>query len=124
MLKSSDVVAFAAATDLRRAREFYEQKLGLAVVSHDDFACVFDANGTMLRVTAVAAVVPAAYTVLGWRVADIKATVLGLAAAGVTFSRYDGMDQDEHGVWTAPGGAKIAWFSDPDGNTLSLTQFP
>lgn len=124
MLKSSDLVAFAAATDLRRAREFYEHKLGLPVVSHDDFACVFDANGTMLRVTAVAAVAPAAYTVLGWRVADIEATVLGLAAEGVAFSRYDGMDQDEHGIWTAPGGAQIAWFSDPDGNTLSLTQFP
>jgi catechol 2,3-dioxygenase-like lactoylglutathione lyase family enzyme len=124
MLKSSDVVAFAAATDLRRAREFYEQKLGLPVVSHDGFACVFDANGTMLRVTAVAAVAPAGYTVLGWRVTDIEATALGLVAAGVVFSRYDGMDQDEYGVWTAPGGAKIAWFSDPDGNTLSLTQFP
>jgi catechol 2,3-dioxygenase-like lactoylglutathione lyase family enzyme len=123
MLESSDVVAFAAATDLTRARMFYEQRLGLPVVSQNDFACVFDANGTMLRVTAVSEVARAGYTVLGWRVTDIEAAVRGLAARGVVFSWYDGMDQDENGVWTTPGGEKVAWFTDPDGNTLSLTQF-
>ena len=123
MLESSDVVAFAAATDLHRARGFYEQTLGLPVVEHNDFACVFDANGTMLRVTAVAEVARAGYTVLGWGVADIAAAVRGLSANGVVFLRYDGMAQDENGIWTTPGGDRVAWFADPDGNTLSLTQF-
>jgi catechol 2,3-dioxygenase-like lactoylglutathione lyase family enzyme len=123
MLESSEVIAFAAAADLTRARGFYEGKLGLSVVEQNDFACVFDANGTMLRVTAVPAVSPAGYTVLGWRVTDIEATASGLAARGVEFRRYDGMDQDEHGIWTTPGGDKVAWFTDPDSNTLSLTQF-
>ena len=123
MLESSDVVAFAAASDLRRARAFYELKLGLPVVEDNDFACVFDAHGTMLRVTAVSEVSRAGYTVLGWRVTDIEATVQGLTAKGVAFKTYAGMDQDESGIWTKPGGDKVAWFADPDGNTLSLTQF-
>lgn len=122
MLESSDLVAFVAATDLRRARVFYEEKLGLRVLEHNDFACVLDANGTMLRVTAVPEVARAGYTVLGWRVADIAAAVRDLAARGVTFLRYDGMNQDQDGVWTTSTGAKVAWFADPDGNTLSLTQ--
>lgn len=123
MLASSDLVAFAAASDLARARAFYEHKLGLPVVEDNDFAVVFDANGTMLRVTAVPEVSPAGYTVLGWRVTDIGAAVRGLQAKGVAFRTYDGMDQDENGIWTTPGGDKVAWFADPDGNTLSLTQF-
>ncbi len=123
MLKSSPVVAFAAAADLDRARAFYEQALGLPVVERNDFACVIDANGTMLRITAVPEVSRPGYTVLGWRVADISATARGLAAKGVVFERYDSMDQDDDGVWTTPGGDKVAWFTDPDGNILSLTQF-
>ena len=123
MLGSSAVVAFAATTDMPRAREFYEQTLGLSLVEHNDFACVFDANGTMLRVTAVAEMSGAPYTVLGWNVGDIDAIVDGLGARGVSFTRYDGMGQDARGVWTAPSGGRIAWFTDPDGNVLSLTQF-
>lgn len=123
MLESSELIAFAATTDLRRAREFYEQVLGLAVTEDTDIACVFDAHGTMLRVTAVPEVARPGYTVLGWRVTDIRATVRSLAARGVGFTRYDGMDQDENGVWTTPGGDQVAWFADPDGNTLSLTEF-
>lgn len=123
MLELSDVVAFAASTNLPRARVFYEEQLGLAVTDQNDFACVFDANGTMLRVTAVPKVSRGGYTVLGWRVADIAATVGGLASKGVVFQRYDGMDQDENGIWTTPGGDKVAWFTDPDGNILSLTEF-
>ena len=123
MLGSSNIIAFAAATDLGRARAFYEQALGLPVVEQNDFACVIDANGTMLRITAVPEVSRPGYTVLGWRVTDISATVRGLAAKGVVFERYDSMDQDDDGVWTTPGGDKVAWFTDPDGNILSLTQF-
>ena len=123
MLESSDVVAFAATTDLSRARAFYEQCLGLPLTEQTDFACVFDANGTMLRVTAVPEVPRAGYTVLGWRVTDITAAARDLADRGAVFLRYDGMDQDGDGVWTTPGGDKVAWFADPDGNILSLTQF-
>ena len=123
MLDAADLIAFAATTDLDRARVFYEQVLGLAVTEQTDLACVFDVNGIMLRVTAVPEVARAGYTVLGWRVADITAAVRELSARGVTFLRFDGMDQDADGVWTSPGGGRIAWFADPDGNTLSLTQF-
>jgi predicted enzyme related to lactoylglutathione lyase len=123
MLESSDVIAFAAVTDVHRARMFYEQILGLPVTEHNDFACVLDANGTMLRLTAVPGVAGASYTVLGWKVTDIPAAVRELAARGVDFLRYDGMDQDQDGIWTAPGGDRVAWFADPDGNVLSLTQF-
>jgi catechol 2,3-dioxygenase-like lactoylglutathione lyase family enzyme len=123
MLESSDIIAFAAATDLDRARAFYEQALGLPLVGQNEIACVFDANGTMLRVTAVPEVPRAGYTVLGWRVTDITAAARDLADRGAVFLRYDGMDQDGDGVWTTPGGDKVAWFADPDGNILSLTQF-
>lgn len=123
MLGSSDIVAFVASTNLARSREFYEGSLGLPVTSANDFACVFGAHGTMLRVTAVAKVANPGYTVLGWRVADITATIRGLVGRGVLFLRFDGMDQDDDGVWTTPGGDRVAWFADPDGNTLSLTQF-
>ena len=124
MLESSHIVAFAAATDLHRARAFYEQVLGLPVAEHNDFACVIDANGVMLRITAVPEVCRAGYTVLGWKVTDIVAAVRDLTAKGVVFLRYDSMDQDENSVWTTPGGEKVAWFADPDGNILSLTQSP
>jgi predicted enzyme related to lactoylglutathione lyase len=123
MLDAADLIAFAATTDLGRARVFYEQVLGLPVTEQTDLACVFDANGTMLRVTAVPEVARAGYTVLGWRVADITAAARDLSARGVRFLRFDGMEQDADGVWTSPGGGRIAWFADPDGNTLSLTQF-
>jgi catechol 2,3-dioxygenase-like lactoylglutathione lyase family enzyme len=123
MLGSSEVIAFAGSADLGRARVFYEQVLGLPVIEQNDFACAFDANGTMLRVTAVGETARAGYTVLGWRVGDIAGIVRGLAGRGVSFLRYDGLDQDDDGVWTTPGGDKVAWFADPDGNVLSLTQF-
>jgi catechol 2,3-dioxygenase-like lactoylglutathione lyase family enzyme len=123
MLGSSHIIAFAAATDLGRAQAFYGQALGLPLVEQNEIACMFDANGTMLRVTAVAEVARAGYTVLGWRVTDIAATARDLAARGVVFVRYDGVDQDDNGVWTTPGGDQVAWFADPDGNILSLTQF-
>jgi catechol 2,3-dioxygenase-like lactoylglutathione lyase family enzyme len=115
-------VASVAATDLERARVFYEQTLGLRVAEHGDFAVVLDANGTMLRVTAVGQVAHAGYTVLGWHVRDIAASARALAARGVVFLRYEGMSQDDDGVWTSPSGDRVAWFADPDGNTLSLTQ--
>jgi predicted enzyme related to lactoylglutathione lyase len=123
MLDSYDVIAFVPAADLDRSSVFYEQVLGLPLTERTEFAHVFDAHGTMLRVTAVPKVAQPGYTVLGWSVPDITAAVRGLSARGVTFLRYDMMDQDDDGIWQSPGGM-VAWFTDPDGNTLSLTEFP
>ena len=123
MLGSSPVIAFVATTDPQRAKAFYAGTLGLRLTGEDPFALVFDAAGTMLRVATVPALRPAGYTVLGWNVRDIDRAVRDLAEKGVAFQRCDGMPQDELGIWTSPGGARIAWFLDPDGNTLSLTEF-
>ena len=123
MLATSAVIAFASTTDLARARSFYEATLGLPIVDENAYVCVFDANGTMLRITAVPEVAHPGYTVLGWRVPDIGEAVAGLESRGVTFAHYDGMAQDAKGVWTTPNGDRIAWFTDPDGNVLSLTEF-
>lgn len=124
-LSEQDVVAFVGVTDPSRARYFYGDTLGLRLVSEElPFALVFDAHGTMLRVTMVKSIAPAPYTVLGWKVADIVAAATALQAAGVQFERYRGMEQDRLGIWSAPGGGKVAWFKDPDGNTLSISQHP
>jgi catechol 2,3-dioxygenase-like lactoylglutathione lyase family enzyme len=124
LLKTSDIIAFVGVSDAGAARTFYRDTLGLTLVSEDGFALVFDANGTMLRVTLVPEVRPVNYTVLGWQVSDIIATAKLLNAAGVELQRYPGLnDRDELGIWTAPSGARIAWFKDPDGNVLSITQF-
>jgi len=122
ILGSSKLVALVGTANARRAREFYEKKLGLKLVYEDNFAVVFDANGVTLRVTIVDEVRAAGYTVLGWLVPDIVETAKQLEKAGVKLQRYPGMEQDEHGIWTAPSGARVAWFHDPDKNTLSITQ--
>jgi catechol 2,3-dioxygenase-like lactoylglutathione lyase family enzyme len=122
MLASAKLVAFVTVSNAARARAFYGDVLGLRLVSEDNFALVFDANGTMLRVAIAAHVTAAPYTVLGWESGDIEATVRELAAAGVRCERYPGMAQDELGIWQSPGGARVAWFKDPDGNTLSVSQ--
>jgi catechol 2,3-dioxygenase-like lactoylglutathione lyase family enzyme len=123
MLESATLMAFAATTQPAKARAFYEGTLGLRVVSDDDFALALDAHGTQLRIQKVGELTPAPFTALGFQVADIAATVDGLRARGVSFQIFPGMGQDERGVWRAPSGAQVAWFRDPDGNTLSLTQF-
>jgi catechol 2,3-dioxygenase-like lactoylglutathione lyase family enzyme len=123
MLADAAVVALVPALDLDRARAFYEGALGLSVEDLNDFALVLRGGGTMVRVTRVETLNPQPFTVLGWIVADIGQTVIGLRDRGVEFRRYDGMDQDERGVWRTPSGGQVAWFADPDGNTLSLTQF-
>ncbi|MBI3877022.1 MAG: VOC family protein [Verrucomicrobia bacterium] len=123
MLNSSKIISFVATQNPARARKFYQRTLGLKLVSDDPFALVFDAHGTMLRVQKVQDFSPATHTVLGWKVRSIRAVVAKLAKRGVRFERYAGLVQDELGVWTTPSGAKVAWFKDSDGNTLSLTQF-
>lgn len=121
-LSSSRLMGFVGVSDLARAGQFYGETLGLLLNDEAPFALVADLNGTMLRITAVDRVAPAPYTVLGWQVSNIDSVIDDLAGRGVAFLRYEGMGQDDRGAWTAPGGARIAWFSDPDGNTLSLTQ--
>jgi catechol 2,3-dioxygenase-like lactoylglutathione lyase family enzyme len=119
----SKIISFVATRNPASARKFYEKTLGLACISDDPFAIVFDANGTMLRVQKVQELLPAHHTILGWEVQDIRAEIEQLTKRGVRFERFDPLPQDELGVWATPSGAKVAWFKDPDGNTLSLTQF-
>lgn len=125
MLSGAAPIAFVGVTDLDRALRFYRDVLGLTL-RHDEtpFALVFDCAGTMLRVSKVEVVPEARFTVLGWTVPDIPAAVRGLAAKGITFMRVPELPQDELGIWTVPDGTQVAWFRDPDGNILSLTQFP
>lgn len=123
MLGSEKLIAFVATRDPVRAKAFYRDILGLRLFSEDEFALVFDAAGTMLRVAAVQEVAAAKYTVLGWRVPDIVQVATKLREAHVMLERYQGMQQDELGIWNSPSGAKVAWFKDWDGNTLSITQF-
>jgi catechol 2,3-dioxygenase-like lactoylglutathione lyase family enzyme len=120
-LGKSRIIAFAPTKNAKLAREFYEDILGLTFVSEDPFATVFDASGTMFRVVSVKSYEPLPFTILGWEVEDIRATVLELGKKGVEFERYD-MGQDELGIWTSPSGARVAWFKDRDGNLLSVTQ--
>jgi catechol 2,3-dioxygenase-like lactoylglutathione lyase family enzyme len=122
-LSDHSIIGFVATSDPERARKFYSNTLGLPLVEEQmPFALVYDAHGTMLRVTIVKKVNTAGYTVLGWRVPSIVAAAKALSAAGVRFEHYQGMEQDNLGIWTSPGGGKIAWFKDPDGNTLSISQ--
>jgi catechol 2,3-dioxygenase-like lactoylglutathione lyase family enzyme len=121
-LSDHSIIGFVAVSDPERARDFYGAKLGLPLIQEQlPFALVYDAHGTTLRVTVVRNVHPAGYTVLGWNVPDIITAAQGLAAAGIKFERYPGM-QDELGIWASPDGGRVAWFKDPDGNTLSISQ--
>jgi catechol 2,3-dioxygenase-like lactoylglutathione lyase family enzyme len=123
MLGKSNISTFVATKDANRARKFYENILGLTFVSDDPYALVFDANGTTLRIQKVQDVSPVPYTTLGWHVTGIEGVVAELKANGVTFEFYDVIPQDELGIATFPGGARVAWFKDPDGNLLSLDEY-
>ena len=122
LLGAEKIVPMVGTSDAGRAKAFYRDTLGLHLMSEDGFALVFDANGTMLRVAIVPEIAPQKYTVLGWNVPDIVAMAKGLGKAGVALERFKGVPQDELGIWTAPGGARVAWFKDPDGNILSIAQ--
>jgi catechol 2,3-dioxygenase-like lactoylglutathione lyase family enzyme len=123
MLRDAALVAFIPVSGISVARAFYESTLGLAVLEESPFALVVDANGTKLRLTPVAELRPQPFTVAGWEVADIDATVSELDVRGVTFKRFDGMQQRPNGVWQSPSGDLVAWFADLDDNILSLTEF-
>ena len=121
MLEGLATVAFVPSSDLTRSRVFYAGTLGLTFVNDDGFALVFDVGGQTMRVVNAGEFSPQPFTILGWDVPDIVATIDDLTARGVEFLRYSFMEQDERGIWTAPGGVRVAWFADPDGNVLSLS---
>jgi catechol 2,3-dioxygenase-like lactoylglutathione lyase family enzyme len=121
MLGSLPVVAFVATTDSKRALAFYRDVIGLPLVADTLVALIFDAGGTTLRVAKVESLTPQPFTALGWRVADIASAVASLRGRGVVFEQYDGMGQDDAGIWASPDGGYVAWFKDPDGNLLSLS---
>lgn len=121
MLASNPINAFVRITDVKRARQFYEKTLGLKVVSDNPFMLVFRANNALIMAQKAEKFTPLRGTVLGWEVKDISKVISTLLKNGVVFERYAGMDQDELGVWDSPDG-KVAWFKDPDGNVLSLSQ--
>jgi catechol 2,3-dioxygenase-like lactoylglutathione lyase family enzyme len=123
MLGTAQLTAFVPTTDGERAQRFYVDILGLAFVSDDPFALVLDANGIKVRVSKVGGFTPQKFTVLGWEVSNIEKAVTELVEKGVSFDNYGFPGQDERGIWTAPGGgAKVAWFKDPDRNVLSITE--
>jgi catechol 2,3-dioxygenase-like lactoylglutathione lyase family enzyme len=122
MLASSRIIGFVPTTDSRRAREFYENKLGFQFVSDDTFALVMKAGEIMIRISKAKEFTPAPYTVLGWEARDIKALVTWLKARGVVFEKYPFVQDQELGIWTTPNGDRVAWFKDPDGNILSVSQ--
>jgi catechol 2,3-dioxygenase-like lactoylglutathione lyase family enzyme len=122
MLSTSKVVAFVPTTDAVRARSFYQDILGLRFISDDPFALVMDANGTRLRIVKLKAFTPAPYTILGWEVSNIHELAGSMSKKGVVFERYEQLPQDNLGIWTAPGGARVAWFKDPHGNVLSISE--
>ncbi len=124
MLGDAKLVAFAATTDGARAAAFYGTVLGLPVRSDDEFAIAFDVAGTELRLQKVERFTPQPFTVLGWQVADVGDVVRRLASRGVVLERYPWLNQDAAGIWSAPSGARVAWFRDPDGNLLSVAEYP
>ena len=121
---SAKAVSFIVARDRAAAKACYGGTLGFPLTHEDDFAAVYDQNGTMLRISTMPDHVAQGHTVLGWDVPDIEEAVTALRDKGVAFTVYEGFGQDALGIWTVPGGTtKVAWFTDPDGNVLSLTQF-
>ena len=123
MLGNTPIVGFIPTLDFDKSRAFYVDVLGLRFVDNDGFAMVLDANGTMIRVAKVQPdFKPAQFTILGWQVSEIENVVSALTAKGIVFERYGFFEQDPLGIWSAPGGAKVAWFKDPDGNVLSVSQ--
>jgi catechol 2,3-dioxygenase-like lactoylglutathione lyase family enzyme len=122
MLDAAKLIAFVPIKDAKTSRPFYEGVLGLRFLSDDPFALVMESNGVMVRLAKVPKFTPAGFTVMGWEVSGIEKMVATLEKKGVRFEKFSGMPQDEHGIWSSPSGAKVAWFKDPDGNILSLSQ--
>lgn len=124
MLQQSPIMAFVATNDGERAKAFYSDTLGLSLQEDTPFAIVYEVRGTTIRVQKTKGHTPAPHTVLGFDVTDIAGEVRALTAKGVRFERFPGMEQDELGIWRAPSQTRVAWFKDPDGNVISLSQAP
>ena len=123
MLQKNDIIAFVPTANAAKAKAFYKDILGLKFVSDDGFALVFNANGTMIRIAQSGKFTPQGFTILGWQVKKIADVVKKLTAKGVKFEKFPGLQQDALGIWDAPGGAaRVAWFKDPDGNILSVSE--
>jgi catechol 2,3-dioxygenase-like lactoylglutathione lyase family enzyme len=122
MLASSKVIGFVPTKDSTKARSFYEDKLGFQFVSDDMFALVMRAGETMIRIAKAKDFTPAPFTVLGWEVFNIEEMAAWLQKRGVAFEKYPWVLDKELGIWAAPSGDKVAWFKDPDGNVLSISQ--
>ena len=122
MLSDKKLKAFVPTTKPNKAKLFYRDTLGLKLLSEDNFALEFDANGTLLRVTIVPELTPHPFTILGWNVDNIVAAIKQLNKKKIFCERYDFFEQDSFGIWTSPNGSKVAWLKDPDGNILSLTE--
>lgn len=124
MLAKAKLTAFLATTDAERTKTFYQKVLGLRAVAEDEFAVVFTTGGIDLRIQKVEHFTPHPFTALGWQVPDIGHAVRQLSKLGVSPERYPFLEQNEEGIWLAPGGTRVAWFKDPDGQLLSLSQAP
>jgi catechol 2,3-dioxygenase-like lactoylglutathione lyase family enzyme len=122
MLSSNKIVGFVATKDFAMARNFYEKILGIQFVNQDTFALEFRSGGNIIRISKIDDFTPVPFTVLGWEVEDIRTVVKDLTKRGVSFEKYSFLKQDDLGIWGAPGGARVAWFKDPDGNLLSVSQ--
>jgi catechol 2,3-dioxygenase-like lactoylglutathione lyase family enzyme len=121
-LATSEPVAFLPSEDLDRAERFFQGVLNLELLSRSPFASVFQVGGGTLRVTKVDGLRPQPFTVFGWLVTDLRAVIRELREREADMLRYEGLDQDDDGIWTTPNGDLVAWFQDPDANVLSLTQ--
>jgi len=121
-----NIIGFITIVDVDRAKKFYRDTLGLRLLSEEPpYALVFDANGIMLRLRMAKERPLVAGTILGWQVPDASAAVADLEQSGIRFERYeDKLKQDAQGIWTSPTGARVAWFKDPDGNVLSISEHP
>jgi predicted enzyme related to lactoylglutathione lyase len=122
MLANKELKAFVPTVKPAEAKKFYNDILGLTLLSEDNYALEFNANGTLLRVSIVPELTPYPFTVLGWNIEDISSVIKSLNEKGITFEKYGFLQQDNLGIWTSPNGSKVAWFKDPDGNVLSLTE--
>ncbi len=122
MLADKKLKAFIPTMMPEKAKIFYRDVLGLELLSEDEYALEFNANGVLLRVTAVPSLKPHEFTVLGWNVPDISSLIRLMNGKGISCEKYSFLKQNDLGIWEAPGGAKVAWFKDPDGNLLSLTE--
>jgi len=122
-LSESKMIGFIPSTNLGNAKIFYSDQLGLQLLDQNEYALEYKVGDTILRINKVSESISSDYTIFGWQVDDIGVSVKTLTDSGIDFIRFDGMQQDGLGICMFPGGSKVAWFKDPDGSTLSLTQF-